>query len=67
MGATEKRRESGAGVAMIGDIVGSGVGGAGKWGSLSVLGVEDPSRVLALFYEEGMKGLRGQHASKLIG
>jgi len=35
IGATEKRRESGAGVAMIGDIGGSGLGGAGRWGSLS--------------------------------
>jgi len=35
MGATEKRRESGAGVAVIGDIGGSGLGGAGRWGSLS--------------------------------
>jgi hypothetical protein len=30
MGATEKRRESGAGVAGIGDIGGSGLGGAGR-------------------------------------
>lgn len=29
IGATEKRRESGAGVAEIGDIGGSGLGGAG--------------------------------------
>ena len=38
IGATEKRRESGAGVAEIGDIGGSGLGGAGRWGSLSGMG-----------------------------
>lgn len=38
MGATLKRRESVAGVAVIGGIVGSGLGGAGRWGSLSGLG-----------------------------
>lgn len=32
MGATEKRRESGAGAAVIGDIGDSGLGGAGRWG-----------------------------------
>lgn len=31
IGATEKRRESGAGVAVIGDIGGSGMGKAGMW------------------------------------
>lgn len=30
IGATEKRRESGAGVAVIGDIGGSGLDGAGR-------------------------------------
>ena len=32
IGATEKRRESGAGVAVIGGIGGSEMGGAGRWG-----------------------------------
>jgi len=32
MGATEKRRESGAGVAVIGGIGGSEMGEAGRWG-----------------------------------
>lgn len=32
MGATEKRRESGAGVAVIGGIGVSGMGEAGRWG-----------------------------------
>jgi hypothetical protein len=32
IGATEKRRESGAGVAVIGGIGVSGVGEAGRWG-----------------------------------
>jgi hypothetical protein len=37
IGATEKRRESGAGVAVIGDIGGSELGEAGEAGSLSGL------------------------------
>ena len=39
IGATEKRRESGAGVAVIGGIGGSEMGEAGRWGSLSGLGL----------------------------
>ena len=38
IGATEKRRESGAGVAVIGGIGVSGMGEAGRWRSLSGLG-----------------------------
>lgn len=32
MGATQKRRESGAGAAVIEDIGDSGLSGAGRWG-----------------------------------
>lgn len=38
IGATEKRRESGAGVVVIGGIGGSRLGVAGRFGSLSGLG-----------------------------
>jgi hypothetical protein len=39
MGATEKRRESGAGVAVIRGIGVSGMGEAGRWGEFIRIGL----------------------------